>query len=66
MSIIYNFFFYQEKMQRRDRRYLSENTATADVLISLMAYIPLQRILGLSFGMKAVLKSATYLVQWES
>lgn len=27
-------------------RYLSENTAAADVLISLMEYIPLQKILG--------------------
>lgn len=43
----------------------SENTATSHVLISLMACTLLQRTLGLSFGMK-VLKSAKYLLQWES
>lgn len=46
--------------------YLSENTATTNVLISLMVYSVLQRILELSFGVKAVLKSAKYLVQEES
>lgn len=46
-----SFFFDQEKTRRRARGYLSENAT--DVLISLMACILLQRILGLSFGMKA-------------
>lgn len=46
--------------------YLSENIATTSVLISLTEFTLLQGILGLSFGVKAVLKSAKYLVQEES
>lgn len=46
--------------------YLSENIATTNVLISLTEFTLLQGILGLSFGVKAVLKSAKYLVQEES
>lgn len=45
---------------------LSENIATTNALISLTTFTLLEGILGLSFGVKAVLKSAKYLVQEES